>query len=320
MQTVDESKKTQINKEEVFRVDRGVWGIKDTFVNCYVIQHNETNEWILVDAGLKWSAPKIMAMAAKLFGADSGPSAIVLTHGHFDHVGSLPHLLEAWPVPVFAHELEMPYITGLSSYPPVDPTVGGGMIASLSFIFPKGPIDITPHVSKLPSDGTVPGFPEWRFIHTPGVAPGHISLFRAHDRLLLAGDAFLTTKAESTFHAVTYKETISGPPKYATCDWTMARASLEKLVALRPEVVATGHGRPMRGSKMRKNLELLLHNFEQDAIPASGRYVNEPAVTNKFGVASCPVNTETIPAATRRILSYSAIAMSAAMMFFQKLA
>src|SRR5919107_1012291 len=60
------------------------------------------------------------------------PAAVVLTHGHFDHVGSLEALLEAWDVPIYAHPLERPYLTGVSPYPPPDPLVGGGMMAFAS--------------------------------------------------------------------------------------------------------------------------------------------------------------------------------------------
>jgi len=35
-----------------------------------------------------------------------------MTHGHFDHVGGLKHLAREWDVPIYAHELEMPYLNG----------------------------------------------------------------------------------------------------------------------------------------------------------------------------------------------------------------
>src|SRR3954468_24623197 len=99
----------------MFTVAPGVWGIKDTFVNFYIIQDLNSDNWVLVDAGLKWSAAKIKKMASYLFGDTSKPASIVLTHGHFDHVGSVAKLAEEWDVPVYAHHMEIPYLTGKSS-------------------------------------------------------------------------------------------------------------------------------------------------------------------------------------------------------------
>ena len=76
---------------EYYKVAPGVWGMKIHFVNVYIIAagDNEGNNWVLVDAGLKGSADKIKRMAEDIFGEDTQPSAIILTHGHFDHVGGL---------------------------------------------------------------------------------------------------------------------------------------------------------------------------------------------------------------------------------------
>ncbi|HEY9004923.1 MAG TPA: MBL fold metallo-hydrolase [Ohtaekwangia sp.] len=281
--------------EDILPVATRVWGRKEVFVNFYMIQDEASGNWALVDAGLKWSAPKIIRMAEELF-HDRAPSAIVLTHGHFDHVGALPSLLKKWNVPVYAHELELPYLTGISEYPPADPSVGGGMMSAISFMYPRGPIDISSNIQKLPNDGTIPGFPEWRYIETPGHSPGHISLFRESDRVLLAGDAFVTTKAESAFYALTFKEYLSGPPKYFTCNWASAKMSVLKLLGLHPEIIATGHGKPMQGSEMRAQLEQLAIHFDELAQPAHGRYIQEPAVTNRYGLATVPARSGIHPA------------------------
>ncbi|MBV8234431.1 MAG: MBL fold metallo-hydrolase, partial [Acidimicrobiia bacterium] len=74
--------------------------------------------WALIDAGLPFSDGRILDAASRRFGPESRPAAIILTHGHFDHVGALPRLTSRWDVPVYAHELERPYLSGLSSYPP----------------------------------------------------------------------------------------------------------------------------------------------------------------------------------------------------------
>src|SRR4051812_42952786 len=129
-----------------FDVAPHVWGMKDIFVNVYMVQDALEKNWVLIDAGLKTTARKIKRMAAALFGKESKPACIILTHGHFDHVGSLLKLATEWNVPVYAHYLELPYLTGKSNYPPPDPSVGGGLMAWMSFIYPNKPINLQTRV------------------------------------------------------------------------------------------------------------------------------------------------------------------------------
>src|SRR3954453_16839028 len=96
----------------LFTVAPGVWGRKDVFVNFYMIQDLNNDDWVLVDAGLKWSVAKIKEMVTYLFGEESRPKAIILTHGHFDRAGSVAQLADEWDISVYAHYLEIPYLTG----------------------------------------------------------------------------------------------------------------------------------------------------------------------------------------------------------------
>jgi glyoxylase-like metal-dependent hydrolase (beta-lactamase superfamily II) len=275
-------------EKKIFSVAPGVWGMRDVFVNFYMIQNTTDDNWVLVDAGLKWSSGKIKRMANFLFGENSKPSAIILTHGHFDHVGSLQKLAEEWDVPVFAHYMEIPYLTGRASYQPTDSSVGGGMMAYMAWLYPSSPINIWNRVNVLPGDGTIPGLDDWKYIHTPGHAPGHISLFRATDKALIAGDAFVTTCQESALSVATQKKKISGPPKYFTYDWNAAERSVQDLAALQPKVAATGHGKPMRGAELRDSLLNLSQHFEEVAVPSKGRYLDDPAVADANGFIYIP--------------------------------
>ena len=269
---------------------RDVSYIRDRIVNVFFYGEPGAGDrkWVLVDAGLGGSAARIAKVAAQRFGAHARPAAIILTHGHFDHVGAVKTLSNMWEANVYAHHLEMPYITGRSSYPPPDPMVGGGAMAALSRVYPRGPIDLGDRAHTLPDDGSIPGMPEWRWLHTPGHAPGHVALFRDRDRFLIAGDAFVTTKQESMMAVMQQRVEINGPPAYYTPDWEQARESVERLAALEPAVAATGHGRPWSGPQMLQELQYLARNFEERAVPSQGRYVREPAIMNADGVVSVP--------------------------------
>ena len=266
----------------------GVAWLDCSLVNVFLVGRPGTGPWALVDAGMPTSAPKILRAAEQLFG-EQPPAAIVLTHGHFDHRGSVGQLLECWDVPVYAHRLELPYLTGRSDYPPQDPTVGGGALAMIgSRFFPKRGIDLGEQVQALPMHGDVPGMQGWRWIHTPGHTPGHVSFYRESDGVLIAGDAFVTQHQESLISALTHQpKEVCRPPAYFTPDWQAARRSVEALAALRPQVAATGHGIPMDGTEMQQQLDNLARNFGH-YVPADGRYVRQPAVADETGVVALP--------------------------------
>jgi glyoxylase-like metal-dependent hydrolase (beta-lactamase superfamily II) len=245
------------------------------FVNICLLGNptSKSKEWFLIDAGMPSSADSIIHTAEEHFGPQTKPQAIILTHGHFDHVGAIEDLLKHWDVPVYAHELEIPYLTGKANYPKGDSTVNGGLISELSPLFPNHGINIENYVKALPADGHVPGLPNWQWLHTPGHTPGHISLFREKDRSLIAGDAFVTVKQESLYKVFLQTQEISGPPKYFTTDWQAAEDSVKKLQALKPILAVTGHGTPMREDELTNQLSYLVENFERVAIPEEGRFV-----------------------------------------------
>ncbi|MBA2571559.1 MAG: MBL fold metallo-hydrolase, partial [Gemmatimonadetes bacterium] len=267
----------------VEQVVTGVTRVPILFVNAYMVGDPD-GPWVLVDTGLSHTARWVRAAVQARYGAGARPEAIILTHGHFDHAGAALELATDWDVPIYAHPLELPYLTGRSDYPPQDPTLGGA-IAMMSRFFPSSGYDFGERVLLLPEDGAVPGLSEWRWIHTPGHAPGHVSLFRDADRTLIAGDAVATMDMDSWTSQVTRKQEFARPPAPFTPDWEAARRSVRMLAALEPSAVAAGHGVPIVGARAGELLGLA----ERFPAPQKGRYALHAARTNEEGVVGLPL-------------------------------
>ncbi len=254
---------------------------KLSIVNVIFYGRPGQRDWVLIDTGLPTSRSTILDCAERRFGKDVRPAAIIMTHAHFDHAGSLEELSQHWDVPVYAHPLEAPYLNGQASYPPADPWVGGGAMSLLSPLYPRSPVDVSLRLKMLPDDGSVPFMPGWKWLFTPGHTPGQIALWRESDRTLIAGDAVITTGQESAYEVLTQKPEIHGPPRYLTPDWELSEQSAAILAGLKPELLISGHGRPVKGAHMAAKLQELADNFRDLAVPEGGRYDHDPAIPGK---------------------------------------
>ena len=101
---------------------------------------------------------------------DGGIKAILLTHGHFDHMLAAEELQKRTGVPVYVHPLDAPMLSD----------------ASLSAY--------NPEVSSLPQPGHIActAYPEslfgFRVLHTPGHTPGSVCLYHEGEKVLFSGD------------------------------------------------------------------------------------------------------------------------------------
>ncbi len=225
-----------------------------TQTNVYLVAAGSS--WTLVDAGWASDGPAILGAAAQLFGAGRGPASILLTHVHPDHAGAAQDLAHAWACPVLV--------------PPAELAVACGSFEAMTAV--AGPLDryvilpimramgrrrrealiarssLADVAHALDDAEPIPGLPGWQAIRTPGHTEGHLSFFRPADRVLISGDSVLTLQVNSPIGALRGRAGLSGPPWYTTWKPRLAKASVARLAALEPLVLAPGHGRTLTGA------------------------------------------------------------------------
>ena len=226
-----------------------------TQTNVYLVRSGSS--WALIDAGWAKDGPSIRQAAEKVFGADVPPASILLTHFHPDHAGSALALARSWDRPVYLHPAELPLATGdfaaITRYAgPLDHWV---ILPLMRAMGPRrraamlGASSLRDVARPFEPDAGVPGLPGWECIPTPGHTPGHVSFFRASDRLLITGDAVVTVKVNSLSGLLLGRQGLSGPPRYTSWSWPAAKESVATLARLEPSVLAGGHGTPMTGAE-----------------------------------------------------------------------
>lgn len=137
--------------------------------NCYICYNDETMEGFIVDPGA--SPERIQAETARL---GVKPACILLTHGHFDHIGAADALRKAYGIPVIAYEGERALL--------LDPQ------DNLSLMFQDEPLTLAPDRDVKDGEELVLAGFTARVIHTPGHTPGSICFYFESEKLLLSGD------------------------------------------------------------------------------------------------------------------------------------
>ncbi|MBO9703422.1 MAG: MBL fold metallo-hydrolase [Sporocytophaga sp.] len=263
-----------LRRKNRYELAEDVIGFKSLNVNFYLIgEPGDGNPWTIIDAGITGSGKKIIKEAAKLFGKDNPPQALLLTHGHFDHVGGVPELLKKWPdIKIYAHPLEIPYLTGDLNFPPPENVSGSAAMAYLLQLYSGKTLNFSNHIMPLP-ESWVPSLEGWRYIHTPGVSPGHISFFRPKDKVLIAGD-IITSKQKLSIPPIALSEDpeMQGPPAHYNINKSKVCSSLKRLQSLNPTIAGMGQGRPVSEDSLRSGLDTLVKVFEKEAMKEDDLY------------------------------------------------
>ena len=125
--------------------------------NCYLVENEETKELVIIDPAI---CPDYMISYVKRIGYE--PKAILLTHGHFDHVMGIEGWTKEFDIPVYIYKDEAAILR--------DPALNLSSMFGTSYAYEK--------VTCL-SDGeklVLAGY-TFEVIHTPGHTSGGLSYY-----------------------------------------------------------------------------------------------------------------------------------------------
>lgn len=189
-----------------------IGNLGDNF-DCCVYVIDAQSELVLVDAGTCGSFSKLIDDLEKLGLEPRRVGAIIATHGHFDHIGSLAEFKGKFGTRVFAHKLEAKTIeNGENTY-----------AEKFGLVYKPCKVDVNLEGGEKLKFGRY----ELRVVHVPGHTPGHIACYLdladgKKRRILFGGD-------------------VNGPYNKLGASRAQAIVSLQRLIALKADVLCEGH-------------------------------------------------------------------------------
>ena len=138
-------------------------------VNCYIVENTETHACFIVDPGAE--ANRIIRGVG-----DRKACAVLLTHGHYDHIGAVDELCAHYGIPVYIHEADAAKLS--------DPT------GNVSAVFGQPVVQHTvPQIIEQEGSLTLAGM-VLQILHTPGHSNGSICVMLPDGQGILTGDTF----------------------------------------------------------------------------------------------------------------------------------
>lgn len=223
----------------------GIFRIGVADVNCYLVQTDDG--LTLFDAGLPGSERVLHTLLAHLGAQPSDIDALVLTHGHFDHVG-MARRISAEGTSVLVHARDARLARHPYSYRPASPRL------AYVLTHPRG----IPVIARMAAHGALivrgveaqgrvqhghtvdaPGAPGAPLaLWTPGHTDGHCAFLLEDRGVLITGDALVTL---DPYTGDTGPQIVA---RAATADTAEAMTSLDTLAQTDAVLVLPGHGEP----------------------------------------------------------------------------
>lgn len=223
----------------------GIHYLEHARTNSYLVE--DGGHLLLVDTGLPRSKAVLLEVLTRIDRCMTDIRAVVLTHGHFDHVGTAEQLRTRYGIPVYCHSRDAhlaahPYSYERERSPLLYPLRYPRAIPGLARMVRAGAATVKGVRDTLPltpeASAALPGSP--LLVPTPGHTEGHCSLHLPDRDAVISGDALVTL------------DPYTGRPgpqvvaAAATADTSAALRSLEALRSTAAGTVLPGHGFPWR--------------------------------------------------------------------------
>ncbi len=215
------------------RIENGIWALNLGIANIGILEL-PTGGLALIDTGGNGSKVKIQAAFAKQNWQLEDIKHILITHGHYDHVGDLEALVTASGAIVWAHTKEARVIRGLEKQQ-LPPDSSLNFIGQLMKKMAQSPAIGVVHRELQGATNLETIMPGLRAVPLPGHAPGQLGYFIDSSKTLFGGDCCVNILG------------LRAPLAAFTPDMHEAKRSLLVAAKLEPQHLIIGHGQPVIG-------------------------------------------------------------------------
>ena len=227
---------------------RGIHTIRGIGGVCHLLV-DERGDAVLLDTGLVGEPWQIRFHLRRLGLGPKNVKAILLTHGHLDHVGNLAWAKRWTHAPIYAHPAEQAHIDGTFPYAGVARWCGRLERAGRTLLRVGAPVRIDAPIAEADE---LPFWGGLRVLHLPGHTLGHCGFYSARHDVLFCGDLI----ASYFFRGATL------PPAILNVAPQLIPGSLEKARRLNARFLVPQHYDLLDAELHRRRFDQLMERWD----------------------------------------------------------